>query len=97
MIRPRRVARKQPWERQAPVLLAAVISGSPRARRRGEPLKSPFTAQRLRLIKEQQALIAAAAERDGLPPEPIIRQIADLERAVVCLEAIMDESTDRAS
>lgn len=60
-------------------------------------MKSPFTAQRLRLIKEQQTLIAAAAERDVLPPEPIIRQIADLERAVVCLEAIMDESADRAS
>lgn len=59
------------------------------------PLKSPFNAARLRLIKEQQVLIAAVAERDGLPPEPIIRQIADFERAVVSLEAIIDDGESR--
>ncbi|MFG1230259.1 hypothetical protein [Xanthobacter wiegelii] len=60
-------------------------------------MKSQFNTVRLRFIKEQQALIAAAAESALMPPDAIIRQIADLERAVVSLEAIIDGEEDSAS
>jgi hypothetical protein len=55
--------------------------------------KTQYLSIRRRLIEEQRAAISAAAEIDGLPSEPIIRRIADYERALVAVELMIDQLT----
>jgi hypothetical protein len=44
-----------------------------------------------RLKARQRDLIMQAAKQDMLPPDGMIRQIADLENAIAAVEAVADE------
>lgn len=49
-----------------------------------------------RLLTRQLELILAAAEFDMLPPHSVIRQIAELEKAIAAVANVMgDETTPR--
>ena len=53
--------------------------------------KSTYLSIRRRLVEEQRAAISAAAESDETPAEPVIRRIADYERALVAVELMIDQ------
>jgi hypothetical protein len=44
-----------------------------------------------RLRSAQKALIEAAAASDSMPPENVIRRIADLEATIVAVETLIAE------
>lgn len=49
-------------------------------------------ALRSRLLAAQRALIVAAAEAGAVPPENMLRKIADMEVTVAAIETMIDEA-----
>ena len=47
-----------------------------------------------RLKSRQRDLIMQAAKQDMLPPDGMLRQIAELENAIAAVEAVADEDSD---
>ena len=48
-----------------------------------------------RLKARQREIILQAAEFDMLPPEGVLRRIAELENAIAAVEAVAGEEADR--
>ena len=47
-----------------------------------------------RLKSRQRDLIMQAVEQDMLPPDGVLRHIAELENAIAAVEAVADEDSD---
>lgn len=54
-------------------------------------LERKLVVLRQRLLEAQRGLILQAAESETLPPSGALRQIADLESAIIATEAIIEE------
>lgn len=48
-----------------------------------------------RLKTRQRDIIMEAAKHDMLPPEGMLKQIAELENAIAAVEAVADEEAER--
>ncbi|MCJ2047976.1 hypothetical protein MKK58_26050 [Methylobacterium sp. J-078] len=48
-----------------------------------------------RLKDAQRALIVQAAKIDMLPPDSMLRRVADLENTIAAVEALIDEQAPR--
>ena len=54
-------------------------------------LERKLVVLRQKLLDAQRGLILQAAESETVPPTGALRQIADLESAIVATEAILEE------
>ena len=50
-----------------------------------------------RLKARQRDLIMQAAQQEMMPPDGMLRQIADLENAIAAVEAVAEEEEERES
>ena len=50
-----------------------------------------------RLKARQRDLIMQAARQDMMPPDGMLRQIAEMENAIAAVEAVAEEEADRDS
>ena len=57
----------------------------------GMIVERKLVALRKRLVEAQRGLILHAAETDTLPTSSALRQIADLESAIVATETMIEE------
>lgn len=60
-------------------------------------LEQKLIALRKRLIEAQRGLILQAANAGALPSSNALRQIADLESAIVATDTLIEEQRDEAA
>ena len=61
------------------------------AKGKGMSVERKLIALRKRLVDAQRGLIMQAADADALPSTNALRQIADLESAIVATETMIEE------
>lgn len=59
-------------------------------------VEQKLIALRKRLVEAQRGLIMQAASADAIPSANALRQIADLESAIIATETMIEEERDNA-